>query len=50
MIRLWLCRLLHGHRHIAFGGSSFYVCRKCLTEWPVPWAEAVARDPREARP
>lgn len=46
MIRRLLCRIFHGSNSVAFAGSVSYQCRRCGTIWPVPWAEAVARDPR----
>lgn len=49
MIRRLICKWLH-EKHIAFAGiGSTYRCRRCMCEFPVPWAEAVAAVGRESQ-
>jgi len=34
-----ICKLMHGSDSMAFAGGSTYECRRCGTEFPVPWAK-----------
>ncbi len=39
MIRRLFCKWFHGSASVAFAGiGCVYHCRRCLCEWPVPWA------------
>jgi len=40
MRRFW-CRLFHANSAITLLVGGHYRCRRCGTEWPLPWVETL---------